>query len=214
MPPAFWLFTTLWLGGVLFFLLVWNSLPILFFPDTAGFVLERPNVPATWLPILQVHILGGIGCLLSGVALLLPRMIPPRHHRMIGWVYVLSGAGISLPTGLWLAGHANGGPVGVAGFRFTALWLGVATAMGHHYYRKEDWVSHGRWMLRSYGAAAAALTFRLVYVSGIRLGFPYELNYPFSTWAAVLLNGMAVEIFLFRSSPPDTFPVCHSGGSA
>jgi uncharacterized membrane protein len=195
------MFPALWLGWVLFFLLVWNSLPILFFPVTAGFVIERPHVPAAWLPVLQLHILGGVVCLLSGVALVFPLGLASRWHQRIGWIYVASGLGLAVPTGAWLSGYAHGGPLGVMGFRITALWLGLTTLAALVFLRKGDWDRHRRWMMRSYGAAAAALTFRLVYVCGIRLGIPYEVNYPSSTWAAVLLNGIGVEMFLFAKRP-------------
>ncbi len=84
----------------------------------------------------------------------------PRVHRVVGTIYIICClAGGS--AGLLLAFGTVGGHIATAGFAaLAAIWL-FCTAQAWRYARRRDFISHRRWVVRSFALTLAAVTLRI-----------------------------------------------------
>jgi hypothetical protein len=111
---------------------------------------------------LVVHAGFAATALALGALQLFPRFRAgwPAWHRRAGTVYV-TACMIAGAAGLLLALGTTAGPIGAAGFgALDVLWIGC-TANAWRYARARDFVSHRRWMIRSYALTFAAVTLRI-----------------------------------------------------
>ena len=190
----------LWFAALAYFsgIIVINSIGYFTTLDEMPFLLEKAALgkDAFWRGCLVVHVGGGLLCLVAALPqfsrVLLRRM--PRLHRAIGWTYVATVLAVVVPPGLYLALHAKGGLGGKVGFIVTGVLLFHATWRGLERVLAQDFKGHVAWMLRSYGLAASAITFRLIYLGLFWAGFGTQ--YVAAIWLSLLVNILAVEAFL------------------
>jgi uncharacterized membrane protein len=119
----------------------------------------------------------------------------PALHRLIGRSYltVCLVGGIS---GLILAFGTVMGPVAQTGFGALALaWLSV-NAMGYAAALRRDFISHRRWMIRSFALTLAAVTLRIYLPATLIAGFPVMIAYPIIAWACWVPNLVIAEAWL------------------
>ena len=134
---------------------------------------------------LFLHIVAALASILLGPALLFKqyRMKFPAHHRLLGKIYVFStlfSAVIVLPLSL----TNSGGPYAQMGFTTMAiLWI-FFTWEGYRHARNKNFITHRRYMLRSY-----AMTFAFVHVN---VTYPIFLVY-------VILEGQPLAIKMMQS---------------
>lgn len=102
----------------------------------------------------------------------------PKFHRKIGTVYCL-GIWISALTGIILASANNAGMAAKFGFGTLGVAWYLTTYFAYKTARAKDFVSHRRWMIRSY-----ALTLAVVSVRGM-FWFPPE-SIDTLTWRAIV----------------------------
>ena len=139
----------------------------------------------------------------AGIALLLGpwqffasiRARRPVVHRWIGRSYVtlcLVG-GVS---GAVLAWNNTAGELARWGFSLLALtWLTV-TALAYLAVRRRDFVSHRRWMIRSFALTFAAVTLRLYIPLSAVAGLSFAFAYPLIAWLAWVPNLIVAETWL------------------
>ncbi len=118
-----------------------------------------------------------------------------RLHRALGYLYFggVIGGGIA---GFCTAFIAYGGLVARIGFGLLALlwlWSGLAAV---HAARRQDFVRHERWALRSFALTFAAVTLRLYMPLFFAAGFQFEEFYPVQAWLCWVPNLILVEWFL------------------
>lgn len=164
--------------------------------------MQAPNVMANPFvqPWLLVHVAGAATALLIGsVQFIGPlRRRLPFVHRWTGRLYALAclvgGVG-----GFMLALGSTAGPVAVGGFALLAVvWL-MTTSMGWRKAMARDFVSHRRWMIRSWALTLAAVTLRL-YMLAIPLvpADPVQA-YAAIAWLCWVPNLLIAEVYLRRT---------------
>ena len=149
-----------------------------------------------------IHIFSSIPVLFFGAFLFSDRIQKrfSKIHRIVGKGYVGLVLGLSAPSGMVLAFHANGGwSVQLSFLVATPLWWyltwrGLRTAMN------QNFVAHRKWMMRSYALTFSAITLRAsqVFLSSVNWVSP-EYQYLIVSWESWMLNLFLVEIYL-RSS--------------
>lgn len=163
----------------------------------------RPNMERN-LVIFVVHTVFGAIALGLGIWQFLPRTRRSAYHRQAGRVYVICCL-VSATAGFYVAFYATAGALASAGFAILAiLWI-AATALAYFRARNHDFVSHQRWMMRSYALTSAAITLRLVIAAGAVLGLDPVQTYIASAWLCWIINLLVVEVLIrYRSAELST----------
>ncbi|MCB2379525.1 DUF2306 domain-containing protein [Hymenobacter sp. BT635] len=146
-----------------------------------------------------VHITSSLWVLAAGLVQFFPRLFPGRAalHRTLGKLYVASVLALAAPSGLILAGFANGGLVAKVGFALQCVVWWLSTWQAYHLARQRRWEAHTEWMLRSFAVTLAALSLRsesylLYYVFGTK---PIE-TYLTVTWLSWTGNLVLAEVLI------------------
>lgn len=169
-----------------------------------GFVhlpLENPML-SPWG--LQVHVTASAFAMILGAFQFLKvlRQKAPAVHRWMGRAYILACVVGGLAGGT-IALSSTAGPVAGWGFFLLAvLWvpftlLALAAAM------RRDFVSHERWMIRSFALTFAAVTLRLYLPLGIIFITKGDFlpAYIAIAWLAWVPNLIVAEIWIAMRRP-------------
>lgn len=110
-----------------------------------------------------VHITSSLWVLIAGLLQLVPALYRwrPKLHRTLGKIYVVSILALAAPSGLILAGFANGGLAAKVGFAMQGVVWWLATWQAYRMARQRRWLPHAEWMLRAYAITLAAMSLRL-----------------------------------------------------
>jgi uncharacterized membrane protein len=151
------------------------------------------------MPFLVLHAAGALVAL-AIAPFQVSATIRQRHrrlHRLAGRVY-MGGIVLGGVSGLVLAVGASTGPVSQIGFGSLALiWLATA-AMGWRTALQRDFVSHRRWMIRSFALTLSAVTLRLYLPVAGMLPIPFEDSYRAISFLAWVPNLLVAELWLRR----------------
>lgn len=165
-----------------------------------------PNVLANrhFRPWVIIHASSAATALLCGpVQLLLPmQWRRPQIHRWLGWTYVTTSL-LGGCSGLVLAAGLSNGMVTQAGFAALSLsWIYV-TVQGLRTALARRLTNHGRWMVRSFALAFAAVTLRLYLpIAVYALGLGFSSSYAAISWLSWVPNMFAAELYLrWQRSP-------------
>ncbi|MGL4422141.1 MAG: DUF2306 domain-containing protein, partial [Gemmataceae bacterium] len=157
---------------------------------------------------IYAHVFAASAALLIGPWQFLSsiRLMRPRLHRVLGWVYLVVGVGVGGLSGLYMSVFAFGGVISKAGFGLLAvIWLytGVRALLAA---RAHQFAVHRRWMVRNFGLSLSAVTLRIGLGIGFGLQLPFEVFYPCLAWLAWVPNLLIAEYLIRRSmqSRPDT----------
>jgi uncharacterized membrane protein len=158
---------------------------------------QQVGINHAGLAALLTHVIAGGTALLLGpwqfVAGIRTRW--PLIHRLTGRVYVIAVL-ISGTAGAIVALGTANGPVARWGFFALAIvWL-TTTALGYRAARARDFVSHRRWMIRSFAMAFAAVTLRVYLPIALASGASFAEAYPLIAWACWVPNLIVVEFYL------------------
>ena len=124
----------------------------------------------------------------------------PAWHRWSGRLYLGVGVGLGGAAGLYMSGHAFGGPVAQAGFATLALaWWGTGW-MAWRAVRAGRIAEHRRWMIRNFALSFAAVTLRLYLPPVFILGLSFEFWYAVIAWLCWVPN-LAVAQWLTNRIP-------------
>jgi uncharacterized membrane protein len=154
---------------------------------------------------LQVHIAAsGVAMLVGAFQFFKPlRRQAPAVHRWIGRIYVAACVIGGLAGGT-IALSSTAGPIAGWGFFLLAvLWapftlLALAAAM------RKDFISHERWMIRSFALTFAAVTLRIYLPIAIIQNqgeFPLDA-YRAIAWLAWVPNLIVAELFIATLRKP------------
>ncbi len=177
----------------------------------AGYALFHVATGFTQLPLknpmfspfgLQIHIAASAFALLLGAFQFFKplRQKAPALHRWMGRGYVFACVVGGVAGGV-IALSSTAGPVAGWGFLGLAvLWvpftlLALAAAM------RRDFVSHERWMIRSFALTFAAVTLRIYLPIGI-MNWGFEASYPVIAWIAWVPNLIVAELFIATLRKP------------
>lgn len=161
----------------------------------------RPNMEGRPL-VFVAHTSAAAVAMLVGIWQFLPATRRTAWHRTAGRIYVtacLTGA----LAGFYIAWFTTAGPWATAGFAILAVLWFAATLRAFLYARQNDFVSHRRWMIRSYALTCAAISLRLIVPIGVTSGFTFFEAYIAASWLCWIVNLAAVEIWL-RTRPQPT----------
>jgi hypothetical protein len=169
----------------------------------SGFTLVPEDIAGNRFPSvlgLRIHIVASAIALISGpFQFLRPlRRRFPVVHRTLGRIYVaaclvggLAGGLIALFTTYGLA----------AGFGFLALaivWL-TSTIRAWLAVRRRDYLTHQRWMFRSFALAFAAVMLRIYIPLSQIAGLDYATSYAAIAWLCWVPNLLVAQL-LVRSA--------------
>jgi hypothetical protein len=114
--------------------------------------------------VFYAHIVSGPLALILGLVLLSEyvRQWFPRWHRVLGRLQVLGVLLFVAPSGLWMAFHAEAGPIAACGFATLAIATAICTAMGWRSAVKRRFAEHRRWMWRSFLLLSSAVVLRML----------------------------------------------------
>jgi len=133
-----------------------------------------------------------------------------KLHKVLGKLYVFLVLFIAAPSGFIMALHANGGVFSKLSFLIQAsLWFWF-TLKAFKYVKDKKWISHQKFMLRSYALTLSAISLRLfkwLIVSTIEL--PPMDTYKIVSWLGWLLNLIIVEVYLMNKKIHPTKPKLH-----
>jgi uncharacterized membrane protein len=171
-----------------------------------GFVYVPSNVKGNAFPGplgLELHIAA------SGVAILLGpwqfvrklRARRPAVHRWMGRTYVLACT-VGGAAGGSIALFSQAGPIAGVGFLCLAIVWVFATLMGWAAALRGDYITHQRWMIRSFALTLAAVTLRIYLPLGIMLNHgDFYTPYRAIAWLCWVPNLVVAELWL-RSRVP------------
>jgi Predicted membrane protein (DUF2306) len=142
------------------------------------------------------HITASPGTLLLGLVLINERFRVrfPRWHRRLGRVQAVIVLCLVVPSGLWMAYRAAGGPVAALGLATLAIATGTTVGLGWRSAVKRRFQVHRVWMWRCYLLLCSAVVLRLIVglftVTGI-VGLWID---PLVAWAGWLLPIAVFEL--------------------
>ncbi len=119
-----------------------------------------------------------------------------KWHRKLGKVYIVNTLLLVVPTGMYMALFAKGGLSTQIGFLVQGILLGLFTYIAFVQAKKGKIVSHTQWMIRSYAAGSAVISFRLLHILFYYIELPYEINYALSQWLGILINAFIAEAII------------------
>ncbi|TYZ14489.1 DUF2306 domain-containing protein [Hymenobacter lutimineralis] len=146
-----------------------------------------------------VHITSSLWVLAAGLMQFFPQWFRGRAawHRRLGKLYVASILALAAPSGLVLAGFANGGLVAKVGFTLQCVVWWLSTWQAYRLARQRRWEAHTEWMIRSFAVTLAAMSLRLesyglFYLFGTK---PIE-TYLTVTWLSWTGNLVLAEVLV------------------
>lgn len=199
-PPVFWvvaLMTILVLDVPFEF--IFRLVRLIHIPMTPP---AFPDFPIINNSLLIIHISAALPAAVFGPFLFSARLREwrPAVHRWLGNAYMY-GALIAAVTVVPLALSDQEGMVARIGFTMMAtVWL-ITIWFGYTAVRNRDYVSHRRWMMRSYGLTFAFVHEHLTY----RLFLPYDQftvqgNATFTSMIGWMSDLLLIEIYLLMTT--------------
>ena len=142
------------------------------------------------------HLIAGPITLVLGTLLLSSRfrLRLPGWHRLLGRVQVATILLLLVPSGMVMAGYADGGPVAIAGFTILAGLTGTAAILGWRAAVQRRFLDHRRWMWRCYLLLASTLVLRVTGGLGDWLAIESEWFYTQRAWTSWLVPLLFFEL--------------------
>lgn len=155
-----------------------------------------------WRFSFYIHVFTSILIITSGLFQFSKTIIAkhPKIHRVSGFIYLITTLLISGPAALVMSFYANGSyPAQTSFVILSSLWLGT-TFLAYYFVRQKNYVTHGKWMLRSYALTLSAVSLRL-YSYAFDL-FHFRMNpvdlYILLSWMSWIPNLIIAEILIRR----------------
>jgi uncharacterized membrane protein len=147
--------------------------------------------------VLIIHAVSASLALLLGPWQFLPgfRQRRPQVHRWTGRAYAIA-LFVAALAAIWIAPNAAGGHVSSAGFLGLAFGWVFTTSMGIMAIRRHCVASHRRWMIRSYGLTASAITLRFYLALLPLFHLRFAQTYPAISWLCWVPNLLLAEIWI------------------
>jgi hypothetical protein len=146
------------------------------------------------------HIASGPFSLLLGMILITDRfrLRFPAWHRRLGRVQVGCVLLLVAPSGLWMANYAAAGQIGAVGLAVLAVATAGCVALGWRSAVTRRFVSHRRWMWRTFLLLCSAVVLRLIGGMATVTGFSATWIDPLATWMSWLVPIAVFEVTEWR----------------
>lgn len=117
----------------------------------------------------------------------------PKLHRVLGMIYIVILIFIAAPSGFLMGLYANGSyPTQISFTVLSLLWM-FTTVMAYQKVKQKDYVSHGRWMIRSYALTLSAISLRFF---TFLIGYFNIPLYPTEAYIVVSYSSWIVNLLL------------------
>lgn len=148
-----------------------------------------------WRAAFFIHVLSSIFLLIAGFTQFHdPLKKFSTIHRMVGKMYIAIIVFISGPASFVMALYANGGaPSQIAFSILSILWI-FFTAKAWIEIRKQNYIEHGNFMLRSYALTLSALSLRAWKYIIVLIFHPHPMDgYMIVAWLGWIPNLLIAE---------------------
>lgn len=205
--------TVLLLALAFFTVLMVNiTLPYFSFDDQTAFLKIKQWIihNQIWKTAFYIHVISSCLCLLAGFSQFSKRLLQhyPALHRKIGVLYVSVILLFSGPSGFIMSVYANGGLISQAAFvTLSSLWM-LFTYLGFYYAKNGDFISHRKFMIRSFALTLSAITLR-AWKLGIVLAFrppPMDV-YMLVAWLGWIPNLLFAEWYIRKLFSPSKLSI-------
>jgi hypothetical protein len=144
------------------------------------------------------HIASGPIALILGVILLSQQFRTrfPKWHRNLGKVQIANVLLLVAPSGLWMARHAQTGPLAGIGFALLAILTAVCACFGWRSAVNRRFAEHRRWMLRCFLLLCSAVIIRLIGGLATVMNVGAIWIYPIAAWLSWLAPLAVFELIL------------------
>lgn len=203
LPLLFWI-------PVVFFSLLLAHNAMLYFAHGGEYGILTEKLEARkdllWNICFYIHLPSGVVCLLTPLYSFSRRYFKKgiNQHIIAGKIYLWTSLLLVCPTGMYLALYAKGGVAAQAGFMAQGILLAYFTYQGYETIKKGSALEHVHYMIRSYAAAAAVLSFRILHILFFVLKVPYQDNYAISQWLGLTLNLLVAELIIMITLTKNT----------
>lgn len=117
----------------------------------------------------------------------------PKFHRITGMMYIGTLVFIAAPSGFLMGLYANGSyPTQISFTLLSLLWI-FTTVMAYRKVKQRKYVSHGRWMIRSYALTLSAISLRFF---TFLIGYFNIPLYPAEAYIVVSYSSWMVNLLL------------------
>jgi hypothetical protein len=169
----------------------------------SGFSLVPEDIAGNRFPSalgLRIHIIAsGIALITGPFQFLRPlRRRFPVVHRTLGRIYVAACLVGGLAGGLIALFTTYGLVAGFGFFSLAIAWL-ICTIRAWLAVRRHDYLTHQRWMIRSFALAFAAVMLRIYIPLSQIAGFEYADSYRVIAWLCWVPNLLVAQL-LVRSA--------------
>lgn len=152
--------------------------------------------PGSYRWAFYTHIAAGPITLILGMILISERFRRtfPKWHRYLGRIQVPVVLFLVAPSGLWMAYHAEAGPVAGLGFATLAVLTGTSIALGWRSAVKRRFTVHRRWMWRCFLLLCSTVVLRLIAGLAMVTGVQGAWVEPLTAWVSWLVPLAAFEL--------------------
>jgi uncharacterized membrane protein len=145
------------------FLLVEITIPFLQLKPNVDFLKTKRLIYHLdwWRYSFYIHVFSSPFVIFSGLfqfnRFVIHRL--PKLHRTLGFVYIIALVFIAAPSGFLMGLYANGSyPTQISFTILSTLWI-FTTVMAFLKVKQKDYITHAKWMIRSYGLTLSAPLF-------------------------------------------------------
>ena len=170
--------------------------------DVAFLQLKQMYIHITlWRVAFFTHVFTSMFALVAGFTQFSKTLLKkkPKLHRTMGYIYVVDILFVTGPSGLIMSYYANGGISSQIAFGLlSVLWI-VFTAIALNKAIKKDFISHKKFMIRSYALTLSALSLRTwkVLLAQFTHLAPMD-RYRIIAWLGWGLNLLIAEIIILQ----------------
>ncbi|MCE3228371.1 MAG: hypothetical protein K0S32_2922 [Bacteroidetes bacterium] len=177
------------------------SLPYFSSRYDVDFLLTKQNIIHIkhWRYAFYVHVFLSIFAMIAGLTQFSNYLVRKKKklHRIMGYVYVTDILLLAGPSGLIMGFYANGFLITKVSFVILALLWMLFTGIALLKAKQKDFISHKKWMIRSFALTLSAVTLRLM-----ALALPYMIHlgakeeYNLISWTSWIFNLLVAEIII------------------
>jgi len=169
-------------------------------PDfTADFLVgRRGSFHGAYACAFYAHLISGPLVLILGL-LLVDTSFRRRFalwHRVLGRVQLVNVLLLLVPSGLWMAFHADGGIVARLGFALLAVATGLCASCGWRAAVARRFDSHRKWMQRCFVLLCSAVFLRLSSAVATLTGASPDWLYPLLAWTTWVVPLLVNEVVM------------------
>lgn len=173
------------------------TIPFLQFKPTVDFLNSKRLIYHLdwWRCSFYIHVFASPVVIFTGLVQFnrfsIHRM--PKLHRVLGMIYIVTLIFIAAPSGFLMGLYANGSyPTQISFTVLSLLWM-FTTVMAYRKVKQKDYVSHGRWMIRSYALTLSAISLRFF---TFLIGYFNIPLYPTEAYIVVSYSSWIVNLLL------------------